>query len=234
MENKTEKRILDFIEIGTSDFETIIQQCDDTQFGISIEPIKKYLDNLPDRKNVQKINCAIVDDEEIKSAMIYYVEESVIHQNGFGPWLKGCNSVGKPHDFHLGYYPNPWEWHMDPNRHLLPKRNLLQEGLVEKLEIPCYTFKNLMEKYGIEYVNYIKIDTEGQDCKLLNSILDYYDESNKKLPRKILFETNAHNDINDIKEVCLRLEKKGYSMNGWDGNSFDALSNHDCLAELIN
>lgn len=51
---------IDFLEIGTSDVETLIESCDEDSFGISIEPLKYYLDKLPDKKNVKKLNLAVV------------------------------------------------------------------------------------------------------------------------------------------------------------------------------
>ena len=33
-------QVLDFIEIGTSDFNTLLESCNDTQKGMSIEPLK--------------------------------------------------------------------------------------------------------------------------------------------------------------------------------------------------
>jgi FkbM family methyltransferase len=50
---------LDFIEIGTSNFFTCIQECGDSEKGISIEPISYYLNSLPNKWNVRKINCAV-------------------------------------------------------------------------------------------------------------------------------------------------------------------------------
>lgn len=41
---------LDFIEIGTSNFDTLIQTCSDDAFGISIEPLNFYLNDLPNKK----------------------------------------------------------------------------------------------------------------------------------------------------------------------------------------
>jgi len=224
--------IIDFIEIGTADFGTLIQECAEHEKGISIEPIKKYIDRLPNKENVIKINAAIVDDSSIKTIDTYYVEESIINEHNLGGWLKGCNSVGKPHDFHIGYYPHPGIWHNNVNRASLPKINLLHMGLVSIVKVDCYTFGEIMDKYKIEYVNFVKIDTEGQDSKIINSIIDYYESSNKKLPKKILFETNAHNNEEDVNIVCKRLSQIGYKMNGWNGQSFDAINKHDCLAEL--
>jgi hypothetical protein len=37
----------DFVEIGTSDFDTLIQKAGDTDIGISIDPIDEYLERLP-------------------------------------------------------------------------------------------------------------------------------------------------------------------------------------------
>ena len=66
-------QILDFIEIGTSDYNTILESCSDNQKGISIEPLKFYLDNLPDRSNVTKINAALVSDNTINSVKTYFI-----------------------------------------------------------------------------------------------------------------------------------------------------------------
>lgn len=46
--------ILDFIEIGTSDFDTIIQS-NTYKHGLSIEPIKYYIDRLPNKEGVKKL-----------------------------------------------------------------------------------------------------------------------------------------------------------------------------------
>ena len=49
---------LDFIEIGTSDFETEIQK-KDTKIGLSIDAVKYYIDKLPNKNGCIKINNAI-------------------------------------------------------------------------------------------------------------------------------------------------------------------------------
>ena len=66
---------LDFIEIGTSDFQTLTQSCSPNEMGIAIEPIKYYLDRLPNKPNVIKINAAIVGDENLKEVDVYYVSD---------------------------------------------------------------------------------------------------------------------------------------------------------------
>ena len=45
---------LDFIEIGTSDFNTLIQAAGPAAHGLSIDPISLYLDRLPNRPGCKK------------------------------------------------------------------------------------------------------------------------------------------------------------------------------------
>ena len=43
----------DFVEIGTSDFDTLIAAADQNTIGLSIEPIREYLDRLPSKNFVE-------------------------------------------------------------------------------------------------------------------------------------------------------------------------------------
>jgi len=234
-------QILDFIEIGTSDYNTILESCSDNQKGISIEPLKFYLDNLPDRSNVTKINAALVSDNTINSVKTYFIAPEDIKKHNLKWWIKGCNSVDKPHDFHINYPLNDddfqkWHW---GDRTKIQTRNLLKEKLVKTLEIPCFSYNNLMNQYDIDYVDLIKLDTEGQDASLLNSILDYYQNSTKNFPNTILFETNGHNKLQDSFQIIERLITIGYkvltgeeSTNNFTEFDYNYIS-HDCKAILI-
>lgn len=217
------KQDYDFIEIGTAFFDTLIEKADDKQYGLSIEPITEYLDKLPNKKNVTKINGAVVADEDSDGLDVYYITEEVIDKYNLGIWMKGCNSVGKPHDFHTGYYPCPWTWHHHKDRKSLPTYDLLSAGLVTKKKIPCYTYKNLIDNYNIGKVKELKIDTEGYDCKILDSVLNYYNDKKDLLPGLISFESNAHSDESSVKEITERLINIGYTITyKEDGNVTEA------------
>jgi hypothetical protein len=218
---------LDFIEIGTSDFNTLLESCLDTQKGMSVEPLKLYLDNLPDKPNVQKINAAIVDNNLVSSVDVYYIDPKIINEQGLEWWMKGCNSIEKPHPFHTSYFPYGAKF----------PRNLLEEGLVTKSTALTFTYGRLLKEYDVDYVDYIKLDTEGFDAIILNTILDYYTFSNKPKPKKILFETNEHNDKQKSLEVCHRLISLGYKLqvgtaDYGDYQDFDGFILYDCLATL--
>ena len=85
----------DFIEIGTSDFHTLIESATDETIGLSIEPIKYYLDRLPNRTNVTKVQAAVSNTDDFID--IYYISNDNIVKNNLPFWVRGCNSVSKPH-----------------------------------------------------------------------------------------------------------------------------------------
>ncbi len=178
----------DFIELGTSDFDTILQEST-TEIGLSIEPLKIYLDNLPNKDNVIKVNCAISDKDGMVD--VYWIDPKDIENYGLPNWLKGCNSIIEPHPSTVKE---------------LKDRNL--EHIYKKSECKSLTWSTVVEVYDIKYVEYLKIDTEGHDCFIINNILD----SNTTLPKKILFENNILSDENHVLSTLERLKKYGYTV----------------------
>jgi hypothetical protein len=74
----------------------------------------------------------------------------------------------------------------------------------------------LVERYDVESVELLKIDTEGHDCVIINNILN---STNEVLPKKIWFEANELTNIKFIEKTVKRLEVFGYKIidnNGWD------------------
>ena len=176
----------DFIEIGTSDFDTLIEKSN-SEIGISIEPLKIYLDRLPDKENVIKVNCAISDINGTTD--IFWLDPQDIITYGLPEWLKGCNSIINPHPSTLKE---------------LKDRGL--EHIYKKSDCECLTWESLVNIYEIDCLEYLKIDTEGHDCLIINSILD----SNTVLPKKITFENNILSDIYYVSDTLDRLSKFGY------------------------
>lgn len=227
-------KYLAFLEVGTSDFKTMIQTAPDDWSGISMEPLKFYLDSLPDRPLVTKLAAALVA-EPTPYIDMYYIEPSVIYdpKNDLYDFMKGCNSVGKPHDYHLRYNGFSTDY-VDEN---VVVRNLLEEGLVTHIKVPALTFEQLMDVYDLDYIGTIKLDTEGQDSPLLQSILDYYQKTGKILPKTIEFETNRHNNYDEVVKVGERLTSLNYNLKVGDSwyNTFEDFNGqfeNDCIAIL--
>lgn len=183
---------LDFIEIGTSNFSTIIQSTNETIYGMSIEPIRHYLDSLPNKKNVIKLQAAITDVKIADTIDIYYVPEQTIIEKGLNPWLRGCNSINKYHPIHL-------------------KDNLTQYVTIDK--VPLMTIHELYETYKIRRVRLLKIDTEGHDCIILRGLFNYLIHKSRDFyPHKIVFETNENTSDNMIDDIIKYSELFGYKV----------------------
>jgi len=183
-----EKRInYDFIEIGTSNFDTLIADCSDEKIGLSIEPLKVYLDVLPNKPNVTKVCAAISDDDgEID---IYHIPISLIHKHNLPIWVKGCNSVTKPHDF---------------------ARKTLGEEFYDSLvsidKVKMMSWETLVSDYKINSIKYLKIDTEGHDHVILKSYIQECNKNPKLFADKILFEYNESSNKLVLDEIISSLK----------------------------
>lgn len=165
------------IEIGTSDFRTQAGIAN----GIFIEPVKEYFDRLPE--NCTKENVAISDYEgEID---IHYIPSETIKKHNLPYWLRGCNSVNSIHPTIL-------------------KMGWKKHAVFTK--VPVVRIKSIVDKYNINEIDILKIDTEGHDCVILNDFLDTVNI----LPGQIQFENNVLSDKEQVSAVCDRLEKLGY------------------------
>jgi hypothetical protein len=204
---------LDFIEIGTSDFNTLIEKADDSTYGISIEPLKFYLDNLPNKKNVIKINCAISDTTEAKEGYIFYLLPRDIELLGL-QGVKGCNRIN---DFHPAH----------------KMHNL--EHIVQKDKIKMIPLADILVEYNVRMIDFLKIDTEGFDIFILDSLLIYL-KSKERIywPKKIQFESNHLSDTIKIKQVLKKYQKIGYKVikERKLDRKFQRRLTHDTILEL--
>jgi hypothetical protein len=182
------KKIYDYIEIGTSNFETLVETLGVDKRGISIEPINYYLDDLPIKDNNTKLNIAISDVS--KKSKIYLVEKKEIEERGLPNWIKGCNSIEIPHQSVLRY---------------LEDNNLLD--IYSSYEIDVMSFVDFSKKFNVGGIKYLKIDTEGHDFIIIKNII----ESDVR-PRKIRFEANSLYKESDILEIIEFLEKNNYKL----------------------
>jgi len=167
---------VEIVEIGTSDFRTEAGK----KNGLFVEPIKEYYDKL---SKCLKENVAVSNYEgEID---IYYIPSERIKEYGLPDWLRGCNSVNKPH------------------------KTVVEGGWFEHTfieTVPVVRIKTLLQKHGITEIETLKIDTEGHDCVILNDFLD----TCSILPRTIQFENNSLSNQEEVIKLCDRLHQKGY------------------------
>lgn len=185
----------DFIEIGTSDFNTCIQTCKDSEVGLSIEPLKIYIDRLPNKPNVTKINCAISLDGVKGKSNIYWIHPDDIEKHNMTHWLKGCNSIGKPH-FH--HNERETKGHVD---------------LVRCDEVDLVPISEIFSEYNVEKIKFLKLDTEGGDCAILQSMVPVLKARPiEHWPEQILFEANRLSLEDVVLETVGMYQDLGYKM----------------------
>ena len=194
-DNLTHLDNIDFIEIGSSHFETLIEECKNIDKGITIDPIKYYLDELPNKINVKKLNLAISDKNG--KTYIYYISPNYIKKLNLPGFFYGCNSINDYHPYHIKY-------------------NLQELVSIDKIDIiPAY---ELFYSNKIKKVKYLKIDTEGHDCIILKSLLNYIKFLPKSFyPEVIIFEVEMTKDkkfvdfiINSYINIGYKLVKKSW------------------------
>ncbi len=182
---------VDFIEIGTSDFRTLIETADDSTVGFSIEPLQTYLDRLPDKNNVEKCCIAISPDGESGLCDVYYIPPSVIDEENLPYWWKGCNSIDYMH-------PEAIRFKM--------------EHKFVKSSVPKMPLGQFIEEKKIRRIQLMKIDVEGNDCKIL---IDYYSylikQPKEKLPIRIIFE-HKHSTNEERNTVATLYGELGYKV----------------------
>jgi autotransporter strand-loop-strand O-heptosyltransferase len=182
----------DFIEIGTSDFDTLIETSNENTVGISIEPIKYYINRLPDKQNIIKVQAALsTTDGEVD---VYYIEDSKIEENNLPWWVRGSNSINNPHPFAIKELGEE-----------------LYNSLVTIEKVPTISWKTLIGTYNIGSVDYLKIDTEGHDHIIFRDFLDYCKEHSFPIPSKITLE--YHDGVSNKVEIDkLVSELSGYQI----------------------
>lgn len=196
----SEMRHLDFIEIGTSGFDTLLEAAPEHLVGLSIEPLKHLQDTLPDRKNVVKISCAIGDKPGWKD--IYYMPSHYMEYNNFGlksesagQFLYGLGRVGEIRPdmvAQLGYsgFLHPYLLH------------------VMRTLVPVRTVAQIYSKHAVSGVTLLKLDCEGFDYRIMQTAYDFFLAYQVKLPLLVEFENNS--DHRAAAAVVERLVNLGY------------------------
>lgn len=192
----------DFIEIGTSCFDTLIEKSSDVKVGISIEPIKYYYDKLPNKKNVIKLNKGISDQNGFLK--FFYVPTEVLNYYSLPQWLSGCNSINKPHP---SLIEECIKIHID------------HERIVYCVEVDTITVDTLIKNYNVSYIDFLKIDTEGHDIIIIDQFIKLIINSGLKVD-KIEFETNSLSSRDDQQVAIDKLIFLGYELLKSGGESF--------------
>ena len=190
---------VDFIEIGTADFWTIIETADDSVTGFSIDPLQMYLDNLPNKPNVQKCCLAITGKcEENATSDVYFIPREKIIEHRLADWFAGCNTIGNYHPLHI-------------------QHNVTQH--VSRVTVPMMSLGSFYDLHQIQGCKFLKIDTEGHDVVILDEFVNYLKQKGTEFyPKKIQFESNELTDPKKVKDIINKFTNLGYLLqsSGYD------------------
>jgi hypothetical protein len=188
----------DFVEIGTSNFNTMIQRASKSQIGFSIDPLQIYLDQLPNLPNIKKIKAAVVGSRVSKSEeSVFYIHPSAIQQFNLPGWLRGCNSIGRPHP---------------EGMKILQDKKLTH--LLQIDQIPVITLSDLFTTHFICRPKVVKIDVEGMDSQLLIGYTFFLWQNPQCYADLIVFEMNpALTSPSHRKAAIEAIESVGYTKN---------------------
>jgi len=213
----------DFIEIGTADFDTLVEQdWPEDVTGICVEPRKHLLDNLVCRPNVKKVNAGIsLQDGD---APIYYLDDenlplSLTSAAGFSALneeeIRGCSSL---------YHLHPFINHFLETSFIAPEH-------VQTNIVPVMTWATFADKYDVTTIGDLKIDAEGHDVVILEQYLAYCETHPECLAQRVQFEKNSETWGDIFADLIKKLNAIGYVEDCLSNleNAFFVLSPRDIL-----
>ena len=136
-----------FVEIGTSNFDTLVPLVNNGWQGFCVEPVRDYIIDLS--KLNQKVvlsNCAISSyDGTLK------MYQSVTDNDEL--WSRGVSHAVEQQGSKL----------LETKRY-----SHLVKGMIE---VTCFTLSTYIKRRGITHIDFLKVDVEGHE----NDIFDVYD-----------------------------------------------------------
>lgn len=182
------------IQIGANNgkdntFDFLKENKSTLELVILVEPIPFIIDELElqykDINNVIIENIAINNDENVKEMILYYLGDSNYEVSSFN------------------------------KDHVITHKPPGSSFPLEYLEVPCFTINTLMNKYNLDVVDYLFIDTEGMDVFIIANI-----NFEKYKFKNIIFEA-VHTDGAFCKganfdKICNYLTQLGYKLSNID------------------
>jgi FkbM family methyltransferase len=145
-----------FLEIGTSNFDTLIPLVESGWQGYCVEPITEYVhDLLQLNQKVVLSNCAISSYNGMLK-MYQSVSDNVL-------WSRGVSHAVEQQGEKILEY--------EQYNHLIK----------DTIEVPCYTLSSYIKRMGITSIDMLKVDTEGHEM----DIFEAYDWSVKPTFMKV-------------------------------------------------
>lgn len=167
-----------FVDIGANDGRTISNtfflEKDLGWSGIAVEPIPSVFETLSANRNCTLINGCVT----IKSGKGKFFEV-----------VGGPNMLSTLAVHNIGL-----------TARRLRKNAKRHNATIREIDVPCFVFEELAEKYGIKQIDFLSVDTEGGELEILKSI-DF-----SRFPTKVISVENNYYTL----EIRSYLESQGF------------------------
>jgi FkbM family methyltransferase len=182
------------IQIGANNgkdqvFDFINQNKSDLEVAILIEPIPFIIDDLKKQyEGIDKViieNIAITNESDKESMTLYYLKDSNYEVSSFS------------------------------EHHTTRHSPSLIEYPVTSMEVPCMSVNKLMEKYNLDSLDYLFIDTEGLDVFIICS-LDFEKYSFKNIIFEAIHSDGPFQTGENLNKSVHYLESLGYNITQFD------------------
>ena len=171
-----------YVDIGTSDFQTSLDERTKIENILLVEPLKFYLDNLPTDKRIYKENSACSDKDG--EAKMFFVDPKTIIKKKLPFCVRGQNKLNKPHN-------------SVPNEYQITET------------VKTCTFDTLLKKYEVTSIGRLKIDTEGCEPIILTQVIEKIKQGLKI--ECIQFEyTQVLENMTTLDKLILEFSQLGY------------------------
>lgn len=177
------------LEIGPNCVDTVAHVYPDSEI-VMVEPIKEIADRIPKTEKSVVVNMAVsVNPEPIQN--FWFIPEKSVTREQLPEWVLTMGSLHKGHPtlIHFG-----WD-------HLLKRR-----------AVQCITVQDLIDRYDLFDVDFIKIDTEGSDYEILTEIFRIGVK-----PDVVLFESKLMSNV-ELKQI---MSTDGYKSMQCDKKDFN-------------
>jgi FkbM family methyltransferase len=161
--------------------------------GVMVEPVDFLFQQL-------KVTYASYSDR------VHFEQAAISNSNGIQTFyrLKKASEINAPQWYdQLGSF----------NKEVILKHKKYIphiESLIVEEKINTITSKDLLEKYAIQKLDFLHIDTEGYDYEIIKTF-----PFNQVMPKLIMFE-HKHLKVGDFKKCISLLKGKGYILRSYD------------------
>ena len=185
-----------FVEIGCCCYyDTCVDEYGLDSVGLLVEPVKEYYDVLPSSDSVKK-ECVAIGDIDGEITFTAAIAKDVKYI---------------PHDVVIRLTKDPVEYHKLTEIHgpiLIGGWSSIYKDTIhpdvlkycKDITVQCLTFETLMNKYNISEIDHLKIDVEGNEYVILQSILNLLQQEKIKIS-SIRFEYNDRSNKNELDKL---------------------------------